>query len=128
MEGPPLGPGGEDITWPDQVAPRGRKASSTRKIKRQTSNLQRRPLPPPWVVWRAHLARSRHWALVGPFHVVRAPPRVRPRSLALSGVLWGGRSGPGSPLRGLACTPCGGCVTRGWWGAVPGGGGHLPLL
>ena len=33
MKGPPLGPGGEDITWPDQVAPRGRKASSTRKIK-----------------------------------------------------------------------------------------------
>ena len=22
-EGPPLGPAGEDITWPDQVAPRG---------------------------------------------------------------------------------------------------------
>ena len=40
MEGPPLGPGGEDITWPDQVAPRGRKASSTRKIKPQTSNLR----------------------------------------------------------------------------------------
>ena len=39
MEGPPLGPGGEDITWPDQVAPRGRKASSTRKIKPQPSNL-----------------------------------------------------------------------------------------
>ena len=39
MEGPPLGPGGEDITWPDQVAPRGRKTSSTRKIKPQTSNL-----------------------------------------------------------------------------------------
>ena len=39
MEGPPPGPGGEDITWPDQVAPRGRKASSTRKIKPQTSNL-----------------------------------------------------------------------------------------
>ena len=38
MEGPPLGPGGEDITWPDQVASRGRKASSTRKIKPQTSN------------------------------------------------------------------------------------------
>ena len=31
---------GEDITWPDQVAPRGRKASSTRKIKPQTSNLK----------------------------------------------------------------------------------------
>ena len=42
MEGPPLGPGGEDITWPDQVAPRGRKASSTRKIKPQTSNPKRR--------------------------------------------------------------------------------------
>ena len=40
MEGPPLGPGGEDITWPDQVAPRGQKASSTRKIKPQTSNLK----------------------------------------------------------------------------------------
>ena len=39
MNRPPLGPGGEDITWPDQVAPRGRKASSTRKIKPQTSNL-----------------------------------------------------------------------------------------
>ena len=39
MEGPPLGPGGEDITWPNQVAPRGRKASSTGEIKPQTSNL-----------------------------------------------------------------------------------------
>ena len=39
MEGPPLGPAWEDITWPDQVAPRDRKASSTRKIKPQTSNL-----------------------------------------------------------------------------------------
>ena len=45
MEGPPLGPGGEDITWPDQVAPRGRNASSTRKIKPQTSNLWRDYLP-----------------------------------------------------------------------------------
>ena len=39
MKGPPLGPGGEEITWPDQIAPRGRLASSTRKIKPQTSNL-----------------------------------------------------------------------------------------
>ena len=78
--------------------------------------------PPTWVVWRAHLARSRPWALVGPFHVVRAPARVLPRSLAPSGVLGGGRSGPGSPLPGLACTPRGGCLPRGWWGAVPGGG------
>ena len=61
MEGPPLGPGGEDITWPDQVAPRGRKASSTRKIKPQTSNLlcapkQLRHYHSPddlsWDVWR----------------------------------------------------------------------------
>ena len=46
--------------------------------------------PPPRVRSRAHLARSRHWALVGPFHVVRAPPRVLPQSLAPSGVLGGG--------------------------------------
>ena len=39
MKGPPLGPGGEDITWPNQVDPRGRKASSTRKIQPQISNL-----------------------------------------------------------------------------------------
>ena len=48
MEGPPLGPGGEDITMPDQVAPRGRKVSTTRKIQPQTSNL----IP--------HLHRRRH--------------------------------------------------------------------
>ena len=68
---------------------------------------------PRWVVWRVHLAWSRHWALVGPFHVVRAPPRVLPRSRAPFGVLGGGRSGPGSPLLGL-----------GLWGrrqGVPGG-------
>ena len=46
LEGPPLGPGGEDITWPDQVAPRDRKASSTRKIKPQTSNLKPMRLQP----------------------------------------------------------------------------------
>ena len=37
LGGPPIGPGVEDITWPDQVAPWGRKACSTRKIKPQTS-------------------------------------------------------------------------------------------
>ena len=41
-EGPPHGHGGEDFTWPDQVAPRGRKASSTRNLKTQTSNLKRK--------------------------------------------------------------------------------------
>ena len=69
--------------------------------------------PPPWVVWCARLARSRHWALVGPFHVVCAPPRVLPQSLAPSGVLGGGPSGPGSPLLGLGLW--------GWRKGVPGG-------
>ena len=80
------------------------------------------PPPPPWVVWRAHLARSRRSALVGPFHAVRARPRVLPRSLALSGVLGGGRPGPGSPLPGLGlCAPRGvGLRIRGV--PVPGGG------
>ena len=27
----------------------------------------------------------------------------------------------------LACMLCGGCVPRGWWGAVPGGVGLPPL-
>ena len=81
--------------------------------------LSRCPFPPPWVVWRAHLAWSRHWALVGPFDVVRAPPRVLSRSLAPSGVLGGGRSGPGSPLLGLGLW--------GWRQGVPGGGCLLPL-
>ena len=42
LRGPPTRTRWEDITWPDQVAPRGRKASSTRKIKPQTSNLTTR--------------------------------------------------------------------------------------
>ena len=64
-----------------------------------------RPPPPPWVVWRAHLARSRHWALVGPFHVVRAPLRVLPRTLAPSGVLWGGGPVPVPPYLAWGCAP-----------------------
>ena len=35
--------------------------------------------------------------------------------------MWGPSTVP------LACMPCGGCVPRGWWGSVPGGGG-LTLL
>ena len=46
MKGPSLGPGGEDITWPHQVASRGRKASSTRKIKPQNSNHKPRCMLP----------------------------------------------------------------------------------
>ena len=107
--------------------------------------------PHPWVVWRAPLARSRHWALRGPFHVVRAPPGVLPRSLAPSGVLRGGRSSPGSPLPGFGLSAthvlwarscgCGGPTLSPWpacpvgaacrgggGGPSPGGGGGLPLL
>ena len=39
MKGPALGPGGEDITWPDQVAPGGQRAPSTQNLKPQNSNL-----------------------------------------------------------------------------------------
>ena len=42
MKGPLLGPGGEDITLSDHVAPRGGKASSTRNLKPQVSNLAKR--------------------------------------------------------------------------------------
>ena len=76
--------------------------------------LSRRPLPPAWVVWRVHLAWSRHWALVGPFHVVPAPPRVLPRSLALSGVPWGGAVRFRFPPTWLGVS--------GWQQGVPGGG------
>ena len=40
MTSPPLGPGGEDITWPDQVAPRGeeRLVPETSNLKPQTSD------------------------------------------------------------------------------------------
>ena len=41
MNSPPLGPAGEDITWPDQVAPRGGKAPSTRNLKPQMINLRK---------------------------------------------------------------------------------------
>ena len=65
-------------------------------------------LPPPGLVWRAHLARSRCWALVGPFHSVRAPPRVRPRSRAPFGLLGGGAARSRFPLPGLKLrAPCG---------------------
>ena len=53
------------------------------------------PPPLPWLVWRAHLARSRCWALVGPFHAARVPPRVLPRSRAPRGLFFiCGRDGP----------------------------------
>ena len=43
--------------------------------------------------------------------------RVRhPRAVGAGVWVWGPNTVP------LACMPCGGCVPRGWWGAVPGGG------
>ena len=47
--------------------------------------------------------------------MVRARPRVLPRSLALCGVLRGGRSGPGSPYLAWGCC----CEGRLWSGAPP---------
>ena len=39
-----------------------------------------------------------------------------PRAVGAGVRVWGPSTVP------LACTPCGGCLPRGWWGAVPGGG------
>ena len=88
--------------------------------------LPRRP-PPPRVSWRAHLARSRHPALVGPFHVVRAPPHVLPRSVAPSGVLQGGGLVQVPPYLAWGCAPSVGRV-RGICpvGAACRGGGGGP--
>ena len=47
------------------------------------------------------------------------PPAVgvrHPRAVGAGVWVWGPNTVP------LACMPCGGCVPRGWWGAVPGGG------
>ena len=59
------------------------------------------PPPLPGLVWGGHLARSRCWALVGPFHSVRAPPRVQPRSRAPFGLLLGRVARSRFPLPGL---------------------------
>ena len=87
--------------------------------------LPRRPPPLSWVRWRAHLARSRHWALIGPFHVVCAPPRVLPRSFAPSGVLRGGavRSRFPATWLGAVRPPWGGSVAFLCRGAGLGGEG-----
>ena len=39
-----------------------------------------------------------------------------PRAVGAGVLVWGPNTVP------LACMPCGGCVPRGWWGGVPGGG------
>ena len=68
--------------------------------------LSRRPRhsPLPRLVWRAHLARSRCWALVGPFHAVRAPPRVLPRLPCCVWLVWkGGGPFPFPPYLAWGC-------------------------
>ena len=72
--------------------------------------------PPPGLVWHAHLARSRCWALVGPFSSVRAPPRVRPRFRAPFGLLRGALIGPVSPYLAWGCALAVGWVRA--WGPV----------
>ena len=101
MEGPPLGPGGEDITWPDQVAPRDRKASSTRKIKPQTSNRIRTP-------WSRPAARSPHRDRAGPPHpharAHNADPDSPPSGRAVGG---GGAQDPRRPTQRSKASPRG---------------------
>ena len=67
------------------------------------------PAPVPCSVWRA-------WGGGGP---VPVPPYLA------WGCGGGGRASPGGGA--FFCVPCGGCMPRGWWGAVPGGGGLPPL-
>ena len=45
-----------------------------------------------------------------------------PRSVGAGVWVWGPNTVP------LACMPCGGCVPRGWWEAVPGGGWPATVL
>ena len=67
--------------------------------------LSRRPRPPPPP--RVGVARApRAVPVLGagrPFHLVRAPPCVRPWSRALFGLLRGGRPGPVSPYLAWGC-------------------------
>ena len=91
------------------------------------------PPPLPWLVWRAHLGWSRCRALVGPFHAVRAPLGVVPRSRAPFGLLWGeGGPVPFPPYLAWGCAlPVGwvcasGAFLRRGVGGVGGGGAFAP--
>ena len=116
MKAPLIGIGVEDITWPDQVVPRGRKASSTGDLKPQTSNLkpqnstlkprrpsQRHKIPPPGMPsFHPHSAQHQlaRACAVGSVpgshtHTSRtrrtraADPDCRPKGRAAAGVLEG---------------------------------------
>ena len=87
--------------------------------------------PPPGSAWRAHLAWSWCWATVGPFHAVRAPLRVLPRSRAPFGLFFFFRRGSGPvpfpPSLGWGCVPPLGRACAARTGADAGGGGLCAL-
>ena len=123
MKGPPLGLGGEDITWPDQVAPRGRKACSTRKIKPQTSNLPRA------AGWRG--GRGGGVALRLPAALLRFLGAFL-RWLRGGGLKVSGRGPPAAVGAAPRAPPCSLVAPRGWplavggwtggWAPIPGAG------
>ena len=79
---------------------------------------------PGWVA--RHCCEGRLWSGAPPH--LDCPPSGRavgvrhPRAAGAGRWVWGPNTVP------LACMPCGSCVPRGWWGAVPRGGGPPPLL
>ena len=73
-------------------------------------------LPP---LWGASEARRRPSPDCPP--TGRAVGVRHPRAVGVGVWLWGPNTVP------AACMPCGDCMPRGWWGAVPGGGGLSPL-
>ena len=91
---------------------------------RSRSRGVRAPPPLPRLVWRAHFARARCWALVGPFYSVRAPPCFLPRSRAPFGLffVWGWRPSPLSLLPGLGLCAPRGVGLRVWGVPAPGDG------
>ena len=72
-----------------------------------------------------HRCEGRLWSRRSPS--LNCPPTGRavgvrhPHAVGAGVWVWGPNTVP------LACMPCGGCVPRGWWGAVPRGGGLPPL-
>ena len=122
MEGPPLGPGGEDITRPAQVAPRGRKASSTHKIKPQTSNLKphkaREMNVTLWAhLWIDHLLGwARRWGHIGIFAAFKGEGRHKALKCEISkrNFRGGRKGGRVSRLRGRVKGGKGDRTRKGW--------------
>ena len=70
-------------------------------------------------LWGASDARRRPSPNCPP--IGRAVGVHHPRAVGAGVWVWEPNSDP------AACMPCGGCMPRGWWGAVPGGDGLPPL-